>query len=56
MNTTVKTQVAATRKPAAAASCLQRPSAEIVRLLGGGDPAILVLRPERARRFLEHTP
>jgi hypothetical protein len=36
-----------------AASCLRRPSPEIVRLLGGGDPAILVLRSDGARNLLE---
>jgi hypothetical protein len=49
----LKTQLAAARKPAPAASCLQRPSAELVRLLGGGDPPILVLGPERAQCLLE---
>jgi hypothetical protein len=41
------------RKPAVKPTAPQRPSAEIVRQLGGGDPAILVLGLERAERFLQ---
>jgi hypothetical protein len=53
MSAIVKPQLAAVRKSAPGASCLQRPSAEIVRLLDCGDPAILVLRSAAAQRLLE---
>jgi hypothetical protein len=52
LSASFKTQAAAVRKPASTASSLQRPSPELVRLLGGGDPAILVLRHDGAVNLL----
>ena len=52
MSAIVKPQLAAAQS-APGASCLQRPSAAIVRRLNCGDPAILVLRSAAAQHLLE---
>jgi hypothetical protein len=50
-----RSQAGAARKTVPGACHLQRPSAEIVRLLGGGDPPILVVDVEQTERFLRHS-
>jgi hypothetical protein len=52
MSSILKTQPAARRKSAPGTCCLERASAETLRLLDSGNPPILILREEKAQRLL----
>jgi hypothetical protein len=49
-----KSQLSAARKSAPKAMRLERPAAELVRLLGAGEPAMLVLHADAALRLVQH--